>query len=331
MSRQITGIVAWLKNWFYDIGQINTFLNAKANKNQGTANYNVVTDASGDIAVEPKINVASNSGLSLNASTKALSHSNTLTGEVLNDAGTGAAARKFSYDANGHLTYVSYMYATDIYMSSTDPTKVETAISNLQNFKFIEIGTSKPATASADTMGKLYIVSETVNNVAQVNVYYTKATTTGSTTTYSWEELDTNILDSLTVNWSDVQGKPSSFTPASHTHGGINNNGELTTSELSFNSNDMPLIVDVSDNNKIRKGSIGSGKVKNAASSNWTNIKSDIGANETQAYVNNYINTKFGTVDTAIGNRVTSIDLVPYADDNTGAIILYYGDEPSSS
>ena len=50
----IDGVVTWLKNWFYDKTEIGTLLNAKANLNQNQANYNVVTDASGNITVEAK-------------------------------------------------------------------------------------------------------------------------------------------------------------------------------------------------------------------------------------------------------------------------------------
>ena len=54
VEKSITGIVTWLKNWFYDADQVDTFLNSKANKNLGTAGMNVVTDASGDISLEAK-------------------------------------------------------------------------------------------------------------------------------------------------------------------------------------------------------------------------------------------------------------------------------------
>lgn len=69
--------------------------------------------------------------------------------------------------------------------------------------------TSDKGTASADTMGKFYIeVGQTVD------VYYTKATDSGGTTTYSWVKLDDNILDNLSIDWSDIQNKPNTFTPS---------------------------------------------------------------------------------------------------------------------
>ena len=80
---------------------------------------------------------------------------------------------------------------------------INSTISDLKGIKFIEI-TNDKGTASADTMNKLYIVSEN----SKVNIYYTKATQSGGTTTYSWEKMDADILDELVVNWSDIQGKP---------------------------------------------------------------------------------------------------------------------------
>lgn len=65
-------------------------------------------------------------------------------------------------------------------------------------------------TASVDTMDKLFIL---VGNDT-VDVYYT----TKSGNTYSWHKMDDDILDNLSIDWSDVQNKPSTFTPSAHTH-----------------------------------------------------------------------------------------------------------------
>ena len=54
MAIDLNGVVDWLKGWFYDKSEINTYLNAKANKNLTNANMNVVTDASGNISTEAK-------------------------------------------------------------------------------------------------------------------------------------------------------------------------------------------------------------------------------------------------------------------------------------
>ena len=86
---------------------------------------------------------------------------------------------------------------------------INTQIGTLKSIKALEVVTSLP-TASASTMNKLYVISEN----SKVNVYYT--TVSGST--YSWHKMDTDILDELSIAWNDITGKPSSFTPSSHTH-----------------------------------------------------------------------------------------------------------------
>ena len=63
----------------------------------------------------------------------------------------------------------------------------------------IKVVTDK-GTASADTMDKLYI--EVSNDSA--DVYYT----TKSGNTYSWHKMDDDILDNLSIEWSDIQHKP---------------------------------------------------------------------------------------------------------------------------
>lgn len=76
-------------------------------------------------------------------------------------------------------------------------------------------------TASADTMDKLFIL---VGNDT-VDVYYT----TKSGSNYSWHKMDDDILDNLSIEWSDIQNRPTdvadftdnhntAFTPKSHSH-----------------------------------------------------------------------------------------------------------------
>lgn len=81
------------------------------------------------------------------------------------------------------------------------------------NLKAIRVVSDK-GTASADTMDQLFIEV----GVSKTDVYYTVRTGTSPNYTYSWHKLDTDILDDLSISWSDVQDKPSTFTPSSHTH-----------------------------------------------------------------------------------------------------------------
>ena len=119
---------------------------------------------------------------------------------------------------------------------------VDTKIGNLESIKAIEIVDTKP-TASASTMGKLYILSEN----SKVNVYYTKQSGTGSSATYTWQKMDADILDELSISWNDITGKPSSFTPSSHTHGNITNEGAIGSTAGKVVITGTNGVLDVSD------------------------------------------------------------------------------------
>ena len=56
--------------------------------------------------------------------------------------------------------------------------------------------------------------------------------------------------------WSDITGKPSSFTPASHTHGNIQNGGTLQTSDVTIANGDKLVITDSSDSSKVARSSV---------------------------------------------------------------------------
>lgn len=92
---------------------------------------------------------------------------------------------------------------------------INSSIETLSGLEVIKVVSTKP-TASADTMNKLYIVSES----NKVNVYYT----TKSGSTYSWKKMDSDILDEFSISWNDIQNKPSfgtganDFAVGNHTH-----------------------------------------------------------------------------------------------------------------
>lgn len=56
--------------------------------------------------------------------------------------------------------------------------------------------------------------------------------------------------------WTDITGKPSSFTPASHTHGNIQNGGTLQTNDITIASGDKLVVTDSSDSSKVARASI---------------------------------------------------------------------------
>lgn len=165
MTQVVKDVVTWLKQWFYTEDEIDTKLGNKANKNLTDANMNVVTDSSGDITTEAKYSHPATHSTTIITESSALSY-----------IGTSA-------DATQH----------------TINTTLNTVIGDLQSIKALEIVSTLP-TASASTMGKLYIVSEN----SKVNVYYTKE----NSGAYSWQKMDADILDELSISWNDVTNKP---------------------------------------------------------------------------------------------------------------------------
>ena len=58
------------------------------------------------------------------------------------------------------------------------------------------------------------------------------------------------------VAWGNVSGKPGSFTPASHTHGNIQNGGTLQTNDVTIASGDKLVVTDSSDSSKVARTSV---------------------------------------------------------------------------
>lgn len=96
---------------------------------------------------------------------------------------------------------------------------------------------------SQDTMNKLYIVSE--NN--KVNVYYTKERNNfndgdelESAPIYEWKKLDSDILDEISIEWQDIQNKPTfgigenDFARGNHTHADYVSETEMESKFVEF-------------------------------------------------------------------------------------------------
>ena len=140
----------------------------------------------------------------------------------LSDARTPTAHTQATSTITNATAYDNIKSGESTTVTLTDLSQILSAINDklgaLGNFSAYEV-TSDKGTASASKMGKLYIVSEN----SKVNVYYVKETS-GS---YSWQKMDVDILDELNISWNDITDKPSTFTPASHTHGNITNDGKV--------------------------------------------------------------------------------------------------------
>lgn len=120
-----------------------------------------------------------------------------------------------------------------------------------------------------------------------------------------------NITDLSTVAFSgdydDLSNKPTTFTPKSHNHGRITNDGKLT--DINGNVVDSIKILYTNSNGNI----IGTTPTTSLFNNNYAydNIKTGESTTLTmdnQKKVNDGINTKFGEIETLIGQAITYIN-----------------------
>lgn len=210
-------------------------LNAKLDTAQGSGNAskNVVTDSNGDIAFEAKPTIPvgedTDSNILMDGTADAGVSSKFARADHVHPTDTSRAAATHSHSATEVTDANSANYSNigSLSANSTQQTinnAINTILGTISGLDVINIvgDISNRPTASADTMGKLYICSEN----SKVNVYYSVE----DNSSYSWHKLDTDILDEYTVAWNDVTGKPESFTPSSHTHGNLENDGQVKIS-----------------------------------------------------------------------------------------------------
>ena len=119
---------------------------------------------------------------------------------------------------------------------------LNTKIGTLMGVDWHVVVSSLP-TASASTMGKLYLVAISGSGDNNFKEYVTVE----QSGAYSWEKLGEISGSGLSVDWSDITNKPSSFTPSTHTH----SKSQITDfptipSKTSDLTNDSGFISDVS-------------------------------------------------------------------------------------
>lgn len=308
-DKTITGIVTWLKGWFYDKDEITTKENAlqtQINNKASQSDLNalsstvsgkldasayVVDSALSSSSENPVQNKVINTALSNKAnSTHSHTTANVTEASALSHIGTSANATQ--HDVN---------------------TAIDSIIGNLTGAEIIKVVTTLP-TASASTMNALYLLSSN----SQYDIYIT-VENNGS---YAWEKLDDDVLSDLSIDWSDINNIPSSFTPSSHTHGQISNDGKITSTAVTVASGDNIVITDASDSSIVKRvATILSTHMKH--SSALSNIGTS--ANATQSTINTNINTKLG--NKANKSQVVDWDTLTFvakADDSTGAITFDY-------
>ena len=105
---------------------------------------------------------------------------------------------------------------------------INTKLGELVDINFVTVVSELP-TASADTMGKIYLVAISGSGTNNYAEYVTVRTGTSPSYSYNWEKFGEVSGSGLSVDWSDITNKPSSYTPSSHTHGNLSNDGKLGT------------------------------------------------------------------------------------------------------
>ena len=352
MAKNITGVVSWLKGWFFDKDEI----------------------ISKENALQSQINNK--------ASTSDLNTTNSNITNLQTDKADKTNGASQITDNNAYSNLGTSANATQ----SAINTAIDGKIQELKNIELYEVVSSLPS-ASANTVNKLYFVTKSGGSGEDnFNVYYTVYD--GSS--YNWEKIDDFDLQSLTIDWSSIVNKPTEFTPASHQHdvatttaNGFMSSNDKTVIDYSkaikkynispsyTSSGDSVTFTGLNSVKDIVNGSIVflsfEGIVSSISSkivkvringSDCTlnirdpinNIQRNVYAYEISDYypvlvyrsgtslifLNPFYHTHSqyltqhqdisGKVD--VGDAVTSIELIPKTTDSTGAIKLYYGDEP---
>ena len=276
-DKTISGIVTWLKGWFYDKDEITTKENALQTQINNKASQSDLNSLSSTVSGKAD-------------SVHTHSSSDVVESNALTHIGTSANTTQSAINS-----------------------KLDTIVGNLTGADIIKIVTTLP-TASASTMNALYLLRSN----SQYDIYIT-VENSGS---YAWEKLDDDVLSDLSIDWSDINNIPSTFTPSTHTHGQITNDGKITSTAVTVASGDNIVITDASDSSIVKRvATILSTHMKH--SSALANIGTS--ANATQSTINTNINTKLGAK--AEKSQVIDWDtltLVPKATDETGAITFDY-------
>lgn len=168
---------------------------------QATANRIVVTDNNKDIALQEKLGNISIDGKIGTDSGKIIT---TGTGGTL-QASSDIGAAKVTDANSANYTHIGSLASgasvQEIFAALNDK------IQALEGVKFFVI-TSNKGTASASTMGILYLEI----GVTTADLYVTEEKTVSGVTTYEWHNLESDIFDNLSIDWSDIQNKPTILT-----------------------------------------------------------------------------------------------------------------------
>ncbi len=212
---------------------------------------------------------------------------------------------------------------------------INTKIGALTNVELITLVTGNLPTASASTMNKLYVKTKTGGTT---NDNYDIYVTVKNGNNYAWEKIDDFDLQTLSIDWESVTGKPLKFPPSAHTDSTASNVGQATGSLFGH--------VKLSDNYKSSGGNASQGvgasskavydtytefsssskTTKNAHTHNKLDI-SDFGHTHSKSEITDFTHTHYSLEKTgAIGadgdlNNVISTGWYSYSTVNSNSIL----------
>lgn len=142
----------------------------------------------------------------------------------LSDARTPTSHNQASSTITDTNTY------TNIGNSSETQESINSAINSklgeIVDINFVTVVSELPS-ASASTMGKIYLVAISGSGTNNYAEYVTVRTGTSPNYSYAWEKFGEVGGSGLSVDWADITSKPSTFSPSSHTHGNLTNDGKV--------------------------------------------------------------------------------------------------------
>ena len=257
LSDLYTHLKTLCEQWFYTKSEVDTALGSKANSTHthgnitsdgkvgSNSNYFVTTTTSGAVTSKQKIGDINTSGQI--GSTANLPLITTTSGKITTGS-FGTSANSFCQGNDSRLsdsrTPTAHTQASSTITDSNTYTNIgntsqtqesinsaiNTKLGELVDINFVTVVQTLP-TASASTMGKIYLVA--ITGSGQNN--FAEYVTVKQGSSYTWEKFGEVSGSGLSVDWSDITSKPSTFPPSSHTHGNILNDGTITT-DVTFNS-----------------------------------------------------------------------------------------------
>ena len=254
MTTVIKDVVTWLKQWFYTESEVDTITGGLQTQINNKADSTTVS---------------------------------ALSTTVGNKADKSNGANQITDNNSANYTNIGTLSAGAT--QQTINNAINTKIGTLMEADWIVIVSTLP-TASASTMGKLYLVPITG---ASGDNNFSEYITVEDSGSYDWEKLGEISGSGLSVDWADITGKPSTFTPSSHSHGNISNDGRVATMD---NPTNMKGIVGTNNTfQTARYTSILTSFIKDTSA--YTNIGSS--ANDSQSDINT-------AIDTALGGKASS-------------------------